>query len=138
MSTRTRRVHSRSNPRYVLPCPLYLTSPYQATLSIHLCRIHSTHPNTFSPVKHIVSTRHGMSSFRELWSLKGYAFHHQDHRWIVLPVSLGKSPKPVQLVSKEHYNPCECWNECVKLLSTPWIRRRDDLLPMPVKTVHQA
>ena len=138
MSTRTRRVHSRSNPRYVLPCPLYLTSPYQATLSIHLCRIHSTHPNTFSPVKHIVSTRHGMSSFRELWSLKGYAFHHQDHWWVVLPVSLDKSPKPIQLVSKGHYNLCECWSECVKLWSTPWIRPRDDLLPMPVKVVHQA
>lgn len=139
MSTRTRRVHSRSNPRYVLPCPLDITSPYQPTLSIHPCRIHYTLPNTFFFLaKHIVITRHGMSSFRELWSLKGYAFHHQDHRWIVLPVSLGKSPKPVQLVSKEHYNPCECWNECVKLLSTPWIRRRDDLLPMPVKTVHQA
>lgn len=78
-----------------------------------------------------------MSSFRELWSLKGYAFHHQDHR-VVLPVSLDKSSKLVRLVSKEHYNPCERWNECVKLLSTPWIHRRDDLLPMPVKAVHQV
>ena len=26
----------------------------------------------------------------------------------------------------------------MKLLPTPWIRRRDDLLPMPVKAVHQA
>lgn len=79
-----------------------------------------------------------MSSFRELWSLKGYAFHHQDHWWVVLPVSLDKSPKPIQLVSKGHYNLCECWSECVKLWSTPWIRPRDDLLPMPVKVVHQA
>ena len=51
-----------------------------------------------------------MSSFRELWSLKGYAFHHQDHWWVVLPVSLKKSLKPMQSISKGYYNLCECWS----------------------------
>ena len=113
-----------------------ITSPTHITPHCQfICRIHSTLPNTIFIQPSTL--RMGCRVFASSGLSKGTR-SIIDHRWVVLPVSLKKSLKSMQLISKGYYNLCECWSECVKLWSTPWIRPRDDLLPMPVKVVHQA